>query len=95
MAKQCTVYNKQEALARFRQSNLMDCRINAYPDYTAYHGINRQPPNFIFIDIDRCLFRTGQEFWRAVQETSENIEQILGGSLLHYGAEMESTFTSQ
>ncbi len=27
------VYNKQEAVARFKQSNLLDCRINAYPYY--------------------------------------------------------------
>jgi hypothetical protein len=38
-----------------------------------------EPPNFIFIDIDRCLFRTDKEFWMAVEETCKNIEQILGG----------------
>jgi hypothetical protein len=75
IGKQYTVYSKEEAVARFKQSNLMDCRINAYPDYTAYHGINRQPPNFIFIDIDRSLFTTEQEFWAAVEQTSKNIER--------------------
>jgi hypothetical protein len=69
----------QEALARFKQSNLLDCRINAYPDYTEFKGINRQPPNFIFIDIDRCLFRTDKEFWMAVEETCKNIEQTPRG----------------
>src|ERR1051326_4848714 len=54
LGKQITVYSKEEAIVRFKQSNFMDCRINAYPDYIAYHGINRQAPNFIFIDIDRC-----------------------------------------
>jgi hypothetical protein len=89
LGRQYTVYSKEEALARFKQSNLLDCRINAYPNYISYHGINRQPPNFIFLDIDRCLFRTDQEFWRAVQETSKNIEQILGGkpSILWSGKE--------
>jgi hypothetical protein len=62
LGKQYTVYSREKALARFKQSNLLDCRVNAYPDYTVYHGINRQPPNFIFIDIDRCLFRTDREF---------------------------------
>jgi hypothetical protein len=57
----------------------LDCRINAYPDYTEFKGINRQPPNFIFIDIDRCLFRTDKEFWGAAEETCKNIEQTLGG----------------
>jgi hypothetical protein len=75
IGKQYTVYSKEEAVARFKQSNLMDCRINAYPDYTAYHGINRQPSNFIFIDIDRSLFTTEQEFWAAVEQTSKNIER--------------------
>jgi hypothetical protein len=57
----------------------LDCRINAYPDYTEFKGINRQPPNFVFIDIDRCLFRTDQELWEAVEQTRKNIEKTLGG----------------
>jgi hypothetical protein len=79
LGKQYTVYSREEAIARFKQSNLMDCRINAYPDYTEFKGINRQPPNFIFIDIDRCLFTTDKEFWGAVKDTCKNIEQTLGG----------------
>jgi hypothetical protein len=79
LGKQYTAYSSKEAIARFKQSNLMDCRINAYPNYTEFKGINRQPPNFIFIDIDRCLFRTEEEFWGAVKETSKNIVQTLGG----------------
>jgi non-catalytic primase subunit PriX-like protein len=45
--RQICVYNKAEALARFKQSNYLDCRINAY----SKHDI-REDPNFIFIDID-------------------------------------------
>src|SRR5919197_6429017 len=78
LRRQHTVYSKEEALARFRQSNLLDCRINAYPEYTEFKGINRQPPNFIFMDIYRCLYTTDKEFWGAVQETYNNIEQTLG-----------------
>jgi Primase X len=77
--RQYTVYSKEEAIARFKQSNLLDCRINAYPDHTEFKGINRQSPNFIFIDIDQCLFRTEEEFWGAVQDTCKNIAQTLGG----------------
>jgi hypothetical protein len=77
--KQYIVYSKEQAFARLIQSNLLDCRINAYSDYTGFNRINWQPPNFIFIDIDRCLFRTEQEFWEAVQEPCKNIEQTLGG----------------
>jgi Primase X len=79
LARQYVVYSREEALARFKQSNLLDCRINAYPNYTAYNGINRQPPNFIFIDIDRSLFTTDKEFWMAVNKTGKNIDQTLGG----------------
>jgi hypothetical protein len=57
----------------------LDCRINAYPYYVGFDGINRQPPNFIFIDIDRCLFKTGKEFWLAVEKTCRNMSDILGG----------------
>ena len=64
LGKQYTVYSREEAIARFKQSNLLDCRVNAYPDYTEFKGINRQSPNLIFIDIDRCLFRTEKEFWQ-------------------------------
>jgi hypothetical protein len=51
----------------------------AYPDYTGFSGINRQLPNFIFIDIDRCMFRTDKEFWMAVEKICKNIKEILGG----------------
>lgn len=45
--RQIWVNNKAEALARFKQSNYLDCRINAY----SKHDIKGEP-NFIFIDID-------------------------------------------
>jgi hypothetical protein len=45
--RQVCVNNRAEALARFKQANYMDCRINAY----SKHDI-RGNPNFIFIDID-------------------------------------------
>jgi hypothetical protein len=57
----------------------MDCRINAYHDFTEFKGINRHPPNFIFIDIDMSLFRTNEEFWGAADDRCKNIEQILVG----------------
>ena len=45
--RQVWVNNKAEALARFKQANYLDCRINAY----SKHDI-KGDPNFIFIDID-------------------------------------------
>ncbi len=56
--KQVLVYNKEEALSRFKQANLLDCRINAYRAYTEFGGINRQAPNFIFIDLDPSRFNS-------------------------------------
>lgn len=47
--RQVQINNKAEALARFKQSNYLDCRINAY----SKHDI-KGDPNFIFIDID-CI----------------------------------------
>jgi hypothetical protein len=78
LGKQYTVYSKQEAIARFKQSNLMDCRVNAFHDYTGFSGINRQPPNFILIDIDKSLFRTDREFWMAVENTHTKMKLTLG-----------------
>jgi hypothetical protein len=34
------VFNK-EALGYFEDSRYEDCRINAYPSFIEYHGINR------------------------------------------------------
>jgi hypothetical protein len=73
---QVLVYSKEEALARFKAANLLDCRINAYPAYTEYKGINRQVPNFIFIDLDRCIFTTERAHKAAVGKTLKNISSI-------------------
>jgi Primase X len=78
--RQISVYSREEALARFEQANLLDCRINAYPLYTGFGGINRQPPNFVFIDIDRCKFKTERAFWLSVEKTCKNIKQMISGN---------------
>ena len=78
--KQILVYNNEEALARFKQANFMDCRINAYPAYTQYEGINRQPPNFIFVDIDRSNFKTQRTFDLAVSQTLKSFGEKLPGA---------------
>ena len=53
---QFTVTSKEEILQRCKEASYIDCRINAYPEYVEYHGIARQPPNFIFIDLDKSHF---------------------------------------
>lgn len=45
-------FNLKEVLEYFRTSDYEDCRINAYPSFTKYEGINRTPPSFPMIDID-------------------------------------------
>jgi hypothetical protein len=49
---QVEVFNKEEALGYFKSSDYKDCRINAYPTYTEYHGINRTPVSFLMVDLD-------------------------------------------
>ena len=54
--KQILVNNMEQALAKFKQSNLLDCRISAYPYPVAeYKGVNRQTPDFFLSDLDGVL----------------------------------------
>ncbi len=57
-------FNVQEVLEYFRASNYEDCRINAYPSFTKYDGINRTVPSFLLMKdfasndkLDRSLNR--------------------------------------
>jgi hypothetical protein len=70
--RQVVVYNKDEALAMFKAANYLDCKINAYPKYVEWKGLNRQPPNFIFIDLDQCRFKLID---RVLDKTLKNISQ--------------------
>lgn len=55
---QTEVFNKDELLNKFEQSNYEDCRINAFPSFTNYHGINRIAPSFVMINLDlRDLYK--------------------------------------
>jgi hypothetical protein len=49
---QIEIFNKEEALEYFKSSNYEDCRMNAYPSFTEYHGINRTPISFLMADLD-------------------------------------------
>jgi hypothetical protein len=50
---QFTIYSKDDILKRCIESEFIDCRINAYPEYIKWEKCEliRQSPNFIFIDI--------------------------------------------
>jgi hypothetical protein len=76
---QIPVYNKEEALARFKAANYLDCKISAYPKYVEWQGINRQAPNLIFIDLDLTRFNSKLELELGLNWTLQNIKNKLGG----------------
>jgi hypothetical protein len=78
--RQILVYSKVEAISRFKHANLLDCRINAYPDYTGFSGINRQAPNFIFIDLDLSSFTSRDALDRALRNVLKNIKDKFNGT---------------
>lgn len=73
---QVLVYSEDEAAQKFAAANLLDCRINAYPTHTQYKGVNRQAPNFIFMDLDRCNFSTEKAHTIALDKTLKNIRYL-------------------
>ena len=79
--RQIEVFSKQEALSQFEKSNYIDCKINAFPSYTEYHGIQRYPSDLIFIDIDRSNFENDKQFENALSKTLKNIKVKLNGAI--------------
>jgi hypothetical protein len=75
---QITVYDKQGIFEYFKAANYLDCRINAYPAHTDYKGINRQPANFLFIDLDLKDFKSKDALDKAKNNTLRKIEKVLG-----------------
>ena len=65
------VFNKHELLAYFKASCYKDCRINAYPSYTEYKGINLTAPSFIMIDLDLKDF----------EYSTDNLDRVLNKTL--------------
>ncbi len=54
---QVEVNSKEEILTSFRNSSYLDCRLNAYPTYTGYNGLNSTKRALIMIDLDFNSFR--------------------------------------
>jgi hypothetical protein len=75
---QITVYDRQAIFEYFKVANYLDCRINAYPAHTDYKGINRQPANFLFIDLDLKDFKSKDALDKAKNNTLRKIEKVLG-----------------
>jgi hypothetical protein len=80
---QVEIFNKEEALEYFKNSNNEDCRIKAYPSYSEYHGINRTPVSFLMVDLDLKDFETKKGkavLERALNSTLKNIKGSIGGN---------------
>jgi hypothetical protein len=74
---QVPVFSKGEIFKKCQESDFIDCRINAYPEYTEYQGIVRQPPDFIFIDLDLSKFRNCKKrLDNALEYTLNNIYHL-------------------
>ncbi|NAL78053.1 DNA primase noncatalytic subunit PriX [Nitrososphaera sp. AFS] len=65
----------EEALARYKSANFLDCKINAYPfrEDWAYDLLG-QAPYFIFIDLDLEHFPSMLALNRALNRTLKNIK---------------------
>jgi hypothetical protein len=80
---QITVNSKDEIFARFRAANYKDCRINAFPKYVSYGNINRQPANFIFIDLDLNNFDYDMvRLEKALNKTRKKIAEVFGDQVV-------------
>lgn len=71
------VFSKEEILSYFINSDFLDCRINAFPLFTDYKGIQRYPPDLIFIDLDKNNFSSNRSFENAFSTTLKNIKEKL------------------
>jgi hypothetical protein len=78
--RQVEVFSRENAFNLFQYSGFVDCKMNAYPSYTEYKGINRQPPSFVFIDLDRSTFKSEQAHKLALNNTLRNIKENLSGA---------------
>ena len=75
------VFNKHELLTYFKSSNYEDCRINAYPAFTEYKGINLTAPSFIMIDLDLKDFELLiEKLDRILNKTLTKINDVLYGA---------------
>jgi hypothetical protein len=77
---QVEVFDIDSLLRLYRQSEYLDCRINAYPTFTEYKGINMTPPGFIMIDLDLIDFRNEKvKLDNALKDTINKIKKVIHG----------------
>lgn len=78
--RQVPVCSKQEALARYKAANFLDCRISAYPhNYsTESFGRKRETIDLVMIDLDQSTFKSRQSLDRAKSKTLKKIKETFG-----------------
>ena len=67
-------------LTYFKASNYQDCRINAYPAFTDYQGINFTAPSFIMIDLDLKDFESQEMLDKILRKTLNKINKVFHGA---------------
>jgi hypothetical protein len=80
LGHQKEVFNAEEALEYFKASNYQDCRINAYPAFTDYQGINFTAPSFIIIDLDLKDFESQEMLDKTLRKTLNKISEVFRGA---------------
>jgi hypothetical protein len=79
--KQLQVNNREEAISEFKECNLLDSRISAYPyPIPECRGINRQSPNLFLADLDKKNFKTKKSFEECMHNTVDNFKVKLHGA---------------
>jgi hypothetical protein len=69
---QFSVSSREEIFEKCKQASFIDCRINAYPEFTDYRGIVRYDPNFVFIDLDLSNFSKYKDPRKALDRSLKN-----------------------
>ena len=77
--KQFIAFGKEGMVEAYTESNFIDCRVNGYPSYTEFNGVQRYPPNFIFIDLDLSLFESSQVLNKALNRTLLTMKKMISG----------------
>jgi len=81
--RQVVVNDGEEALARFKQANYLDCRINAFTDLD-------DSTNFVFIDIDNQNFPVTENCVKNLQKIGWFPTVLFTGSGYHIYQPVES-----
>ena len=63
----------------YESANFVDCRVNAFPSYTEYKGIQRYPPNFFFADLDASSFENSMLLRKSLDDTLRTIRLKING----------------